>query len=186
MKRAVVFMFIAVLAVYSLSAQNRNERRQISESVNIEGNLKLERGLVAVESADTVYIVPLLTRYIGFINELKEGARVSVEGISFRNFILPSKVTIADKTYDFNARASFANANPANINSFRQKNNGINPGQRDQNVRPGRENRPDNRSLAPERSQRKDGNPQFNRGRRQENNLTPPGKRTGCCECSVG
>jgi hypothetical protein len=42
----------------------------------------------------------MLNRYINFINELKEGASVTVEGLTFRNFVMPSKITIADKSYD--------------------------------------------------------------------------------------
>jgi len=70
--------------------------------VTVNGVLKLERGFVAVQS-DTadVYLVPLLNRYIGFINGLTEGARVTVEGAGFRNIIHPEKLTINGRTYDF-------------------------------------------------------------------------------------
>jgi hypothetical protein len=44
-----------------------------------------------------------LTRYIGFINGLKEDAKISIEGFMFRNIIHPLKVTVADKSYDFMA-----------------------------------------------------------------------------------
>ena len=103
MKRLAIFLFIAVLLAGSLYAQSRDTRQRENNSVTIDGILKLERGFVAVESGDTVYYVPTLNRYIGFIDELKEGAAVSVEGTGFRNFIQPAKVTIGDKSYDFPA-----------------------------------------------------------------------------------
>jgi len=80
---------------------DRNNRQREVKSVTIEGTLQLEKGLVAVKSGDTVYSVPMLTRYIGFIEGLKEGAKVSVEGIEARNFIWPKKATIAGKDYNF-------------------------------------------------------------------------------------
>jgi hypothetical protein len=76
-------------------------RQQKDNSVSVEGTLKLEKGFVAVESGDTVYLVPMLNRYIGFIGGLKEGGKVTVEGQGFRNMIQPLKVTIDGKSYDF-------------------------------------------------------------------------------------
>ena len=84
-------------------AQNGEVRQRESNPVTVEGTLKLERGFVAVDSGDTVYYVPMLNRYIGFINDLKEGAAVSVEGHGFRNIIQPTKVTIGETSYDFPA-----------------------------------------------------------------------------------
>ncbi|MCL2810182.1 MAG: hypothetical protein FWD24_09005, partial [Treponema sp.] len=55
-------------------------------------------------SGSTTYIIPLLNRYIGFISDLREGARVSIEGFGFRNFIQPVKVTINNRSYEFNNR----------------------------------------------------------------------------------
>jgi hypothetical protein len=110
MKRLVVFMFIVSLIAGAVSAQAikeqsnpppRNSRVREDNSVTVEGVLKLEKGFVAVENADKVYVVPMLNRYIGFINGLREGAKVSVEGYEFRNMIRPVKVTIEGKSYDF-------------------------------------------------------------------------------------
>ena len=139
MKRLVIFMFIAVLIIGTVSAQNRNNRpdannrqREVTP-VSIDGNLKLERGIVAVQSGDSVYLVPLLNRYINFINDLKEGAKVSVEGNVFRRVIMPNKVTIEGKSYDFIARG-FDYRNP----ELRNKNFG----HRYNNFGPGRNNVP--------------------------------------------
>ena len=109
MKKLIVFLFISVLlagAVYGQGIrddQRRTERQRNNDFVTIDGTLKLERGFVAVESGDSVYYVPMLNRYIGFINDLREGARVSIEGREFRNVIQPTKLTIGGRSYDFPA-----------------------------------------------------------------------------------
>ncbi|MDR0444494.1 MAG: hypothetical protein LBH44_13935 [Treponema sp.] len=103
MKRLCFFLIFTVLLTAMVSAQNRNDRRRDIKPVTIEGALQLERGAVAVASGETIYYVPLLTRYIGFIEGLKEGAKVSVEGYTFRNLLHPVKVTIDGKSYDFSA-----------------------------------------------------------------------------------
>jgi len=69
--------------------------------MTVDGVLKLEKGLVAVANGDSVYYVPALNRYIGFIEGLKEGAKVSVEGVQFKDVIRPVKVKIDGKSYDF-------------------------------------------------------------------------------------
>jgi len=81
--------------------QSKNNRAREGKSVSVEGTLKLEKGFVAVESANTVYYVPMLNRYIGFITGLREGEKVSVEGYERKNMIRPTKVTIDGKSYDF-------------------------------------------------------------------------------------
>jgi hypothetical protein len=106
-KRLAFFLFISVLFAGTVFAQNkdnrqnRNDRRQEVTNVTIEGVLKLEKGIVAVASGDSVYYVPILSRYIGFIEGLKEGTKVSVEGSKINDFIRPVKVTINGKSYDF-------------------------------------------------------------------------------------
>jgi hypothetical protein len=127
MKKIISFMIIAIFIAGAVCAQDKpreNRQREIN-SVSIEGTLKLENGFVAVQSGDTVYSVPLLNRYIGFISGLREGARGSVEGNAFRNFITPKKVIIDGKTYDF-----FANIPARN------------------NLEPGKQ-APERRNLAP-------------------------------------
>jgi len=89
--------------------QNNNNQRA-NNIITVNGTLKLERGLVAIESGDNVYYVPMLTRYIGFINGLREGASISVEGSRFRNSIQPAKVTLEGRTYNFNNTYSYGPA----------------------------------------------------------------------------
>jgi len=80
-------------------AQNRQNP---ANNVKVEGTLKLEKGFVAVESGENVYLVPMLNRFIGFIGGLKEGAKVTIEGRGFNNMVQPVKVSIDGKDYDFN------------------------------------------------------------------------------------
>jgi len=123
MKKLIIFPIIAVLITGAVFAQpireqrnsvsnenseqstdntqSRSGRARAGKLVSVEGVLKLEKGFVAVESADTVYYVPMLNRYIGFITGLREGARVSIEGYEFRKMIRPTNVTIDGKSYDF-------------------------------------------------------------------------------------
>jgi hypothetical protein len=100
-KKLFIFMLVAVLFAGTVSAQARNDRGLNYNLVTLEGILKLQRGFIAVESGETSYFVPMLTRYIGFIDGMKEGAKVSVEGYAFGNTIHPTKVTIEGKSYDF-------------------------------------------------------------------------------------
>jgi len=106
-----------------------NRQGRADTAVTVSGVLKLQRGFVAVESGDTVYIVPMLNRYIGFINGLSEGTRVTVEGRGFRNVIQPVKVTINDRVYDFPAQ----NQRPAyGGQNFNRRNENVRSGSRPQ------------------------------------------------------
>jgi len=143
MKRFSIFLLIAVFFAGSVFAQNavqpaqeRGNRQRENSTVTVEGTLKLERGFVAVESGDSVLAVPMLNRYIGFINGLKEGARVSIEGFRHRNNIQPVKVTIDGKSYDFPAQNRGAAFGRPNQNHRRD------------NVRPGHNNFSPNRRDA--------------------------------------
>ena len=107
MKKLAVFLFVSVLLAGTVFAQNkdnrseRNNRKQEVTKVTIDGVLKLEKGIVAVTSGDSVYFVPILNRYIGFIDGLKEGTKVSIEGSQIKDVIRPVKVIINGKSYDF-------------------------------------------------------------------------------------
>jgi hypothetical protein len=99
MKAGKSMMFlIALLAVGTIYAQNG---LGVSQSVSVKGTLQLRNGMIAVVDGNTSYFIPRLERYIGFIDGLKEGAKVSVEGYASRNYLQPSKITINGKSYDF-------------------------------------------------------------------------------------
>jgi hypothetical protein len=80
--------------------------RQNVETSTITGKLELINGNIAVKNGDTVYYTVGLDRLIGFVDGLKEGAEVSLEGWSFaasrdleyRRFLV-SKLTFNGKEY---------------------------------------------------------------------------------------
>jgi len=138
MRKLTIFLIVAVLAAGTLSAQTKNEkqRERPDNSVTVEGTLKLERGFIALQSGDSVYFVPSLIRYTGFISELKEGASVSVEGYAFKNMLYPKKITVAGKSYDLIAAGPRPESELKNDDSRERKNAG--PGR--SNRGPGRNN----------------------------------------------
>ena len=132
MKKTIFLLVIAALAIGAVSAQNRgnwqnqNNRQSNFNSVTIEGTLKLERGIIAVAKDDTTYFVPVLSRYIGFIEGLKEGNIAVIEGYEYRNVIYPSKVTIDNKSYDFPSLAQARPDFPGSRDNRMNNNNGRN------------------------------------------------------------
>ena len=81
--------------------------RVSTEDVTVTGNLTIVQGMIAVKSGQIVYLVPGLMRYTGFIDTLKDGAQVTLEGsaISRRQdnetkILIPKKMTIGGKEYD--------------------------------------------------------------------------------------
>ena len=90
--------------------REKREPRKV-ETVTVNGPLKLERGIVAIQSGEKTHFIPMLNRYIGFISGLQEGKTVSVEGFAGRNMLHPQKLTIDGKEYEF-GRAMFAQGMP--------------------------------------------------------------------------
>jgi len=138
MRKLTIFLIVAVLAAGTLSAQTKSEkpRERTDNSVTVQGTLKLEKGFIALQSGDSVYFVPSLNRYTGFISELKEGANVSVEGYVIRNMLHPKKITVAGKTYDLIAAGPRPGSELRNDDSRERKN--VGPGR--SNRGPGRNN----------------------------------------------
>jgi len=98
MKKISFLFIIAFMATGAVFAQNWGG---VSQRVTLNGTLQLQNGQIALASGNTVYFVPTLTRYIGFIDGLKEGVGISIEGYASGNYLEPSKVTINGKSYDF-------------------------------------------------------------------------------------
>jgi len=77
------------------------------ENVSVSGNLTIAQGMIAVVSGDTTWLVRGLNRYVGFIDGLKEGAQVTLEGYAVpgpRNDKIKSlqaqKMTLNGKDYE--------------------------------------------------------------------------------------
>jgi hypothetical protein len=99
MKKIVLVMLVALAATGIISAQNLPWGGAPSQSV--QGTLGLQNGVIVLSNGNTVYYVPHLSRYVGFIDGLKEGAQVRLDGYSMGNgYFVPSRITVGGKDYD--------------------------------------------------------------------------------------
>ena len=134
--------------------QQTPRQQRGTETVTISGEVKLERGIVTLESGGRVYFVPRLSRYIGFIDGLTEGAAISVKGNTFNNMLHPQELTINGKVYEMTQRAMAQgygrfNQQPHYPNAPRQQFNAPNRGNRQY-----RNNPPSRSNNAPRRRDR--------------------------------
>ena len=97
------FTMIALLAIGSVSAQGWGNFGP-SETVRVEGTLQLHQGHIALSTGTTVYFVPGIARYIGFVDGLREGARVTATGFAFGNVLEVTNFTIGGRDYDLGSR----------------------------------------------------------------------------------
>jgi hypothetical protein len=77
------------------------------ETATVSGTMVIANGMPALKSGETTYFVGGLSRLIGFIDGLKEGAQVTIEGAAMTSpgdknikFLRPTKLTISGRTYD--------------------------------------------------------------------------------------
>lgn len=80
-------------------------------TIKVEGKLELVNGAFAVQSGKTTYYVPWVGRYVGFIDGLKEGTSVKIEGYATPlaaapeySMLAPTKFTVNGKDYDFSTQ----------------------------------------------------------------------------------
>ena len=106
MKKIGFAAFITFLSINAIFAQGWGNPRSAVQSVTVEGTLQLQNGQIAVSTGNAVYFVPMLGRYVGFIDGIKEGNKVTVEGYASGNYLFPSKVTVDGKSYDFQTPAA--------------------------------------------------------------------------------
>jgi hypothetical protein len=78
-----------------------------SETVTVTGTMVVAQGMPALKSGDVTYYVSGISQLIGFVDGLKEGAQVTIEGAAITSpsdknvkFLSPSKLTINGKVYD--------------------------------------------------------------------------------------
>lgn len=114
MKRILIIAAASLIAAGSLFAQALGPRAQgfASQTQNletskVEGRLALINGMVGVQSGGKTYYVGGLNRLIGFVDGLKEGASVKLEGYAFQMPAAPeyfhlrvTKLSFAGKDYD--------------------------------------------------------------------------------------
>ena len=103
MKKLAFVCVIAFLAIGTVSAQWGGGWGTPVQVVTVTGTLQLQSGTIAVVSGSNVYFVPALAQYIGFIDGLREGAEISVDGYLSGTTLQPTKFTIGGRAYDFTA-----------------------------------------------------------------------------------
>ncbi|MDR0400596.1 MAG: hypothetical protein LBH51_06595 [Treponema sp.] len=78
------------------------------EKLSLTGTLGLSRGVIVLKNGEETWYTPGLRRYIGFIDGLKEGAAVALEGWGGKipqagentGFLRVSKLTLNGKDYE--------------------------------------------------------------------------------------
>jgi len=121
LKRIIVFILLVAGLAAMISAQDGSRRgrapteRSYSRSssratVTISGTMVVANGRPALKSGDDTYLIGGISRLIGFVDGLKEGAQVTVEGtvitIPGRNslkYLNGSKLTLNGKSYDLSS-----------------------------------------------------------------------------------
>ncbi|QQO10597.1 hypothetical protein [Breznakiella homolactica] len=119
MKRIAIIVGMGLIAAGAVSAQAWGPRGtppgpapqvQPAETTKVSGKLALVNGMIAVQDGGTTYYVNGLGRLVGFIDGLKEGATVNLEGYAFPIQGAPeyqhlrlTSFTFNGKTYDMAA-----------------------------------------------------------------------------------
>lgn len=82
------------------------------QTVTVEGRLSLINGIIGVKSGSKTYYTPMLGRLSGFVEGLKEGAWVKMEGYEYPIAAAPeyatlyvTKLSVGGKDYDFSQLA---------------------------------------------------------------------------------
>jgi hypothetical protein len=131
MKRTILFIALALCAIALVSAQENNrwgmgfgpgrsccqqwgrgsqqQQRDFTppENISVTGSLTIAQGMIAVTGNNATYLVRGLDRYIGFIDGLKEGATVTIQGYALNHpqdravkILEVQKMTLNEKEYD--------------------------------------------------------------------------------------
>ena len=120
MKRILMITLLALCASALVFAQGargqapdtekvmrRTQAVPSSEKLTITGNLTIVNGMIAVKKDDASFLLPGLLRYAGFIDGIKDGAQVTVEGLarsqqadSKTKVLLIQKLTIGNREYE--------------------------------------------------------------------------------------
>ncbi|MDR2663115.1 MAG: hypothetical protein LBC31_08980 [Treponema sp.] len=114
MKKKFVFVLLALCAA-GLFAQpgQRGPRnappdqpRREPQTVSVSGALSIINGHIAVRNDNTVFYAPGIQRFVGFIEGLKEGAQVTLDGYARdlrednAKMLFVTKLTLNGKSYD--------------------------------------------------------------------------------------
>jgi hypothetical protein len=102
MKRKALLVFLTVIVCGITFSQ------AMTPTTTVNGILGLSNGRIVLKSEDTIYYTRGLDRFIGFIDGLKEGAQVAIEGYvsppslegATERLLFPVKLTLNDKVYE--------------------------------------------------------------------------------------
>ncbi|MDR1306503.1 MAG: hypothetical protein LBK74_02880 [Treponema sp.] len=115
MKKNFVFVILALCAagLFAQPAQRPRPRNAPPEqpgrelqTVSVSGALSIVNGHIAVQSDGTVFYAAGIQRFVGFIDGLKEGAQVTLDGYvrelrgENTKMLFVSKLTLNGKSYD--------------------------------------------------------------------------------------
>jgi hypothetical protein len=107
MKRVWLCVLLIVSMTGLIFAQSAKTQKTNPEKTTISGALGIAKGAIALKSGNDTYYVMGLNRFIGFIDGLKEGAQVTLEGYALtspRNGEVKTfrvtKLTLNGKDYD--------------------------------------------------------------------------------------
>ena len=118
-RKSFLILFIAGLTAMTWAqgwehGRNAPNRRQMpaAETVTVSGSLIVAHGMPAVRIGDTTYLVGRLSRLSGFIDGLREGAEVTIEGSAIASrrdtklkFLNPTQLTLAGRSHDLTPAA---------------------------------------------------------------------------------
>jgi hypothetical protein len=108
MKKIVLFCLLAAFIGGSIFAQSN------TPTTTIRGTLGLSGGRISVVSGNITYYIRGLERFVGFIDGLKEGAQVSLDGYAAAptvegqkdRLFYPVKLTLNGKDYEVGSPAA--------------------------------------------------------------------------------
>jgi hypothetical protein len=112
LKRNILFIVMILGLAAMVQAQvwgpGRNRRSTPApETVTVSGTMVVAQGIPALKSGDVTYYISGISRLIGFIDGLKEGAQVTIEGLATTSsgnrsikLLRATKLTINGKVYE--------------------------------------------------------------------------------------
>lgn len=119
MKRIAIVLIVGLASVAAVSAQGFGmwnapaASQPVQELTKIEGKLTLVQGHPAVVSGGKTYMVRIPGMMYGYLDALKEGAAVKLEGYALAVplaadtfFFQTTKLNVGGKDYDLSAYAS--------------------------------------------------------------------------------
>ncbi|AEF80831.1 hypothetical protein [Leadbettera azotonutricia] len=105
-----VILVAATAGLVFAQGENRRESKAAPVKITISGALGVANGSIALKSGNDTYYVMGLDRFVGFIDGLKEGAQVSLEGYAFAipqnnegKVFRVTKLTLNGKDYDLDS-----------------------------------------------------------------------------------